>query len=77
VIVGHYPFHHLAVHIVRADIVPGICWFETLAGRWYLARDLTRDNRAEVLSRLDTPRTNWHYPMDKPVSPGGKIDVCL
>jgi hypothetical protein len=64
VIVRHFLFHHSPAHTVQGDIVPGICWLESLAGRRYLVRDLTRDKREVVGSRLGTPRTDWRYSPD-------------
>ena len=47
---------------------PDICWFETVAGRPYPARNLTRGNRAVFWSPQDTPCKD-HCPLDTPDAP--------
>ena len=50
---------------------PEICWFETLVGRTYLARNVIGSNRVGFWLRQDTPCKDRHCPLDTP----GVLDV--
>jgi hypothetical protein len=53
---------------------PGICGFDTSAGRLYLVISLRRDNRGVFLSRPNMRRTDFCYFQDTRDVPNVKID---